>query len=463
MPDFYLVRCADGTVSGFSEQGHGKWFNTRLPQLMASKTRHVLHHGAQGWLVQDQSPGMHGSCCIAVPIADHAHEDGAQPPTGSWWSADGRTEYMLTSARPTYPPMDSQMSIEVPFVRCTFTREGPASRMDVRMFNRPITDECLDKMLPWGKTVLLELGRRPEMFLMLMTDLTESGVPAMKHVKRFMAWAKEVGDLMNLSIRGNAIVLKPTGFMGQALVGIIKMLQRILQATWPETLVPTREEADTFLAQHQPVSDSVATGLDPAEAAQAATDTSMANTFMSGAVQRSSNNCSDLERQRGSGSPGSTCSSGTTDGSLASASTAAAPSEAELTFLQFVPGVHTATEPRNGRGSSTSALLGRANGVGDNPCRPSRQSGAAVGKHRSTRTSSIAPELARLDVPVWVDMGYRPGPRLGYKHPKVKDMDVIEPGAQSAPLLEMCGGCSRVRRFPADPPQPRRCISQFSV
>lgn len=369
---------------------------------------------------------------------------------------------MLTSTLPTCPPLDNPMSIEEPFLRLTLTRQGPASRLEVKMLNRPITDEGLDNIMVWAKTLLIELARRPEMTMMVVTDMTEAGVPAMRHVKRFMAWAKENGDLMNFSIRGNAIVLKPSGFVGHALVNIIKMVQRLLQATWPETLVPTVEEADKFLAQHQAVSDIAASELDPS----VETDTSVAIACTAHAPA-GNNSYDDHERHCGSGSPGSTVVSGgsassaaTRAGSLASASTATPPSETDKTSLPNMP---TAIEPKTRRCNSTSALLGRASGVGDNACRTSRQPGAAIGKPRGSRTSSIAPELARLDVPVWVDMGYRPGPRLGKTHNRVKDTHVFEPGAPSVPLLEMCGGCSRDRRFPATLPRPRRRISQFSV
>lgn len=460
MPDFYLVRCSDGVVSTFSEQGPGKWLMSRLPPAMLPKFRHVLHCGAKGWMVQDQSPGLHSGGCIAVPDTENVHQDSSQPPVGSWRSTDGRTEFTLTQIRPMCPALDSQMSIEVPGIRLTFTRLRPASRLDIKFFNRPITDGCLDKLLVWGKSLLVELGRRPEMTVMIITDLTEASVPAMRHVKRFMAWAKENGEIMNLPIRGNAIVLRPGGFVGQALVSIIKMIQRILQAAWPETLVPTREEADSFLAQHQPSSDFVAAEPDPAVAVPPTTDTSVANASTAHAPAVVGNSFRDYEQQCSSGSPGSTVFSG----SQGSASTTAPPSDSELTSPQPLTTVPAAPDQKNRRCQSTSALHGRESGVSSTAYRTSRQSGAANGKHRSSRTSSIAPELAQLDVPVWVNMGYRPGPRLGYTHPKVKDTEVIEPGAQSMTFLDMCGGCSRGRRFPATPPLPRRrIISQFSV
>jgi len=213
---------------------------------------------------------------------------------------------------------------------------------DIKFFNRPVTDGCLDKLLVWGRSLLLELGRRPEMTVMIISNLTEASVPASRHVMRFLAWAKETDELMNLLFRGHAIILNPSGLVSQALVSVIKTIQRILQAAWPETIVPTREEADSFLSQHQPVSDFVAAEPDPAVAVPSTLDASLGNTSTAHTPAVAGNNLRNCEHQRISGNlgstlfSGSTCSTDAQGSSLASASTTAPPSDSELTSLQPV-------------------------------------------------------------------------------------------------------------------------------
>lgn len=254
MPNLYLIRRSDEAVWVYSRCGPGKWQLSRMATSQSSKVKLVLLRGPKGWMVQDQSPGkMGGSSCYAVPVGGAGTNpqsgtlaDGS-PPLGLWQSPDGKCEYTLSDSYPRHSPLQSPIVLQEPFVTVTITETASKSRLDVKFANQSITDDGLDRLFSKLGDVLVNLARRPDTTMVITCDLREASVPGMRHVRKFMAFAKDKGDIMDLFIRGNAMILKPTGFVGNAIVNVVKMLQRVLQAAWPETIVPGEEEATRFL------------------------------------------------------------------------------------------------------------------------------------------------------------------------------------------------------------------------
>mmetsp|Transcript_51070 Transcript_51070/g.145794 ORF Transcript_51070/g.145794 Transcript_51070/m.145794 type:complete len:424 (-) Transcript_51070:159-1430(-) len=408
MHDLYFIRRSDEAVWVYSACGEGRWRRSRMAPCQTSKVRHMLLRGPKGWMVQDQSPGKHaGGSCIAVPsasasTAEAAQGSGSLPPLGLWRSADSKCEFTLSDRCPECPPIESPMLLEASFATLRFAERGSSSRLEVRFANKSITDERLELVFTKARELLLNLARRPDMTLLVLWDLRDAGVPGMRHVRKFMAFAKEMGDLLDLFVRGNAIVLKPTGLAGSAMVSIIRMLQRILQAAWPECIVPTIEEADRFLVQ-QPAS---ATHLEAGAWLETV----------------------DVKLTELHAAP--------PDGEPAAPPRGPAPE----------PERGVCTPPRQQQElKNNSRVPGDSKGVVGS-CKDFthsfRRSAARV------RPGSVAaPELLRLEVPVWAEMGYRPrARRAGSVDSKVVEPEVPDRSAAEAGREEVLCSCTVKRR-----------------
>jgi len=259
MQDLYLIRRSDESVWVYSPCGQNRWQLSRLSAVQLTKVKHVLCHGPKGWSVQDQSPGKHGgSSCLIVPAGGQGvtPQSGtladSTPPMGLWRSSDGKCEYTLSDSFPHCPPLELPFVVEEPFITVRFLEASSVSRLEIKFTNKALTDDGMERVFAKLTDMLLNLAKRPETSMYIVCDLRDAAVPGMRHVRRFMAFAHERGDIMDLFIRGNAIILKPSGFVGSALVHIIKMLQKVLQAAWPETIAPNEEEGNKFLAQLSP-------------------------------------------------------------------------------------------------------------------------------------------------------------------------------------------------------------------
>jgi hypothetical protein len=140
--------------------------------------------------------------------------------------------------------------MDVPFATLRYSETGNIARLDTKVNNTVITDEALEDLLRKLANVARNLATRPAMILLLHSDGNDAAMPSFSQIRRFLAWIQENGPELFLIGRGSAIVLKPRGVIGYALVNIVRMVQRMLPPPWPEVIVNTSEEAEAFLEQH---------------------------------------------------------------------------------------------------------------------------------------------------------------------------------------------------------------------
>jgi len=134
----------------------------------------------------------------------------------------------------------------------TYVEKGDTALFDSKVHANPFTDDGLERCLSVYREVVVSLARRPGMTLVLRSDMQEALVPCMRHVRRFVAFGMEIGELMDIVVRGHAMIFKPKGITGHACLSMIKWVQRLLPAHNPETIAPCVEEANRFLAQAHP-------------------------------------------------------------------------------------------------------------------------------------------------------------------------------------------------------------------
>eukprot|EP00931_Biecheleriopsis_adriatica_P082300 TRINITY_DN55731_c0_g1_i1.p1 TRINITY_DN55731_c0_g1~~TRINITY_DN55731_c0_g1_i1.p1 ORF type:complete len:371 (+),score=54.72 TRINITY_DN55731_c0_g1_i1:105-1217(+) len=257
MAALYLLDDVDKVVFTFSPQTDARtWYLSRVSQFHRDngKDLFVIRQAAAGsptrWLLEDQSSGQ--TKVFGTPQDSGngpAYMDKPSPPRGKWtvWGCP----FTLTDEMPRYVAISSPCTTEVPFASMHYREEGNVAYLELLMRNALITDDKLEECLAELRRILVNLARRPEMVLMIRSDGREtSAVPAWRQIRRFLSFIQqEVGTECVLVGRGSAIILVPSGFLGRALLGVVQFVQRILPAPYPQTIVPTEEEADKFLAE----------------------------------------------------------------------------------------------------------------------------------------------------------------------------------------------------------------------
>lgn len=250
MGDLYFIEHPNKIVYIYSPTSDGAWQLSRLSPSQKNKVIYVLLWLARddtgGWVLQDQSPGAKGAI-IGFP-GPGVKEEPSYPPLGPWHV--GGFCFTLADRSPVCPPLDVPFSIQVPFATLDYKEDGNIARVEIKMHKCGIADEVLEDLLGKFEGLLLNLARRPHMVMMIFADAEEAAVPSFRHVKRFLNFVQENGPELFLVGRATAIVLRPRGILGATLISIIKMVQRLLPSPWPEAIVPTKQEADDFLAQH---------------------------------------------------------------------------------------------------------------------------------------------------------------------------------------------------------------------
>eukprot|EP00408_Alexandrium_pacificum_P023815 CAMPEP_0171189850 /NCGR_PEP_ID=MMETSP0790-20130122/18558_1 /TAXON_ID=2925 /ORGANISM="Alexandrium catenella, Strain OF101" /LENGTH=410 /DNA_ID=CAMNT_0011654973 /DNA_START=60 /DNA_END=1288 /DNA_ORIENTATION=+ len=238
----YFVCNHDKIVFTFSPAEEGEWRFSRLSLFQKNKglERFVLLYRTveqtDGWIVMDQTHSkgeVVGRPC--KELADSQQPEGPQ----------------LSGCPPMHPGLviDRAFPLEVPFATVNYSEEGPVARLEVTMHNVPIVDEVLEQVLARLASLLQNLAQRPEMVLFIRSDARNSAVPAVRHIKRFLGFVQENGSEFVLVGRGHAIVLSPKGIFGNTLVSILRLVQRLFPAPWPESTVPTMEAAEEFVAE----------------------------------------------------------------------------------------------------------------------------------------------------------------------------------------------------------------------
>lgn len=248
----YFVCNHDKIVFTFSPAADGVWHFSRLSTFQKNKglEKFVLFYRGsetEGWVVQDQTAAK--GEVIGQPSKElAARQRPEDPPLGDWqlWGVPFRLA--------GYPPRQSALvpdppwPLETPFATVNYSEEGPVARLEVKMHNVPIVDEVLEQVLARFAAILQNLAQRPEMVLFIRSDARNSAVPAVRHIKRFLGFVQENGSEFVLVGRGHAVVLSPKGILGNTLLAILRLVQRVFPAPWPEETVPTMDAAEDFIA-----------------------------------------------------------------------------------------------------------------------------------------------------------------------------------------------------------------------
>lgn len=262
--DIYFIEQPAGIVFVYSPFETGSWKLSRLSDCQRKKLIWVLHYLQEksSWVLQDQSPSSKKEIMGLPVVAENSEQDLRRPPMGMWRVNGYRFE--VTDRMPWHAPLSPPPMIESPFATVQYSESGNIGRLDTKMNGTAITDEALEELLGQITKLVHNLGRRPTMVLVLHSDAQECAMPAFKHIKRFLDWIQENGPELFLVGRGSAIILRPAGILGHTLVGIIKMVQKMLPPPWPEAIVSNSEEAEAFLDEHTSVYKGAAPAPPPA-------------------------------------------------------------------------------------------------------------------------------------------------------------------------------------------------------
>lgn len=250
MGDLYFIEYPDKLTYTYSRRDDGTWRMSRLAPCQHKKLVWVLLYNKDkaSWIVQDQSPGSKSEVLGRPVVAADLIQSPDYPPLGQWRFSGYACE--VTNRMPVHPGMDPLPEIYVPFATMRYSEEGNIARLDTKVNNTTITDEALEELLKRLAEVVKNLATRPAMILLLHSDGNDAAMPSFSQIRRFLAWIQENGPELFLVGRGSAIVMKPRGLIGHALVNVVRMVQRLLPPPWPEAIVNTSEEAEAFLEEH---------------------------------------------------------------------------------------------------------------------------------------------------------------------------------------------------------------------
>eukprot|EP00933_Yihiella_yeosuensis_P044674 TRINITY_DN3993_c0_g1_i1.p1 TRINITY_DN3993_c0_g1~~TRINITY_DN3993_c0_g1_i1.p1 ORF type:complete len:439 (-),score=77.58 TRINITY_DN3993_c0_g1_i1:180-1496(-) len=251
----FLVHNESQRIHVYSQVRAGEWQMTRIPQIQAGKSAKILMtRGSNGWQITE------GNVKI-VSRTPLSKQDCLYPPLGLWKSVDREKrggawhgEWTLCDSRPEVPPLKLPRSLDTSFLSlsCRLLEETRTAQMvmvNIDFHRSRIEDQQLEDVFAAMKEVIEDMAARPEVSLQMRVSLEDMPIPSMRHVKRLISFAGEVGDLLFLLGRGNAIVFKSSGFWGGALVNVIRLLQAASPPPWPEVIVSSKEEADAFLEE----------------------------------------------------------------------------------------------------------------------------------------------------------------------------------------------------------------------
>lgn len=250
MGDLYFIEQPSRIVFVYSPHETNTW---RLSRLAACQNKKLVweicfHEETQTWVLQDKSPSSKKEIMGKPAPSENSAQDPQRPPLGMWYVGGYRFE--VTDSMPWQAPLDPLPHIEAPFATVQYSENGNIGRLETKMNSTAITDEALEDLLSRISELVYNLGRRPTMVLTLYSDAQDAAVPSIKQVRRFLDWIQENGPQLFLIGRGSAIILRPTGILGYTLVGLIKMVQRMLPPPWPEAIVASAAEAEAFLEEH---------------------------------------------------------------------------------------------------------------------------------------------------------------------------------------------------------------------
>lgn len=249
MATLYLVHQTCGQVMTFTEAGDNTWHMTRLPSQQAAKVHIIMSFGRHGWHIKEGGVKIQASTLLA-------EQDPRVPPLGAWEGVSSGIawtgHWTLQAEKPELPALEMISMASKSFTLETLTLEDHVVRVDLRMHREALSDQDVENCIETIRHGVKELAMRPEYTLLFSFQLQDAAIPAMRHVKRLVALSHEIGHLLFLVARGSAIILRPHGFLGAAMVAIVRFVQSHAAAPWPETIVRSMAEANDFLLAQRP-------------------------------------------------------------------------------------------------------------------------------------------------------------------------------------------------------------------
>mmetsp|Transcript_68613 Transcript_68613/g.127981 ORF Transcript_68613/g.127981 Transcript_68613/m.127981 type:complete len:293 (+) Transcript_68613:143-1021(+) len=251
MCELFFVESRTSVVWTFSYDGDRVWRFSRMSPCQTSKHILLLSNPSEqanneGWAVRDYSPNVSKrGCIVGTPHPmDHVSE---LPPCGAWtlW---GRHFWLQEEVACVAPPQ-AIFPLDASFAHMTYKEDGDIAFLNIKIKPVIIQDDHLERVLSQMREVLAHLARQPTKVLFLHADAQDARVPCMRHIRRFLAFVQENGPEYFLVVRGSAIVIQPRGFLGQALIRTVKMVQAVFPSPWPERILPSVTEADSWLEQ----------------------------------------------------------------------------------------------------------------------------------------------------------------------------------------------------------------------
>mmetsp|Transcript_38573 Transcript_38573/g.98519 ORF Transcript_38573/g.98519 Transcript_38573/m.98519 type:complete len:337 (-) Transcript_38573:223-1233(-) len=249
MSDLFLVQhLADLSVDVswlLRPAADGTWDSCRRPQGHRKQAKHTLRYGPDGWVLMDDTSGT-----ILYRPAVGASQEKERPPLGPWRSVPvgkaSEEECTLTDVEPIGEKMNPN-ALQAPFADFVISDIDDVVTIEVTLKKTPITEPEFQTLLEQFRPMLVEMGKRPRVVLKFALSMNGAPAPSMRIVKQYMKFAGEHTPLIDLETRGFAVVLKPEGFVGYAVLKIVKMVISVFQPPWELAIVPTMEEGRAFI------------------------------------------------------------------------------------------------------------------------------------------------------------------------------------------------------------------------
>jgi len=245
--DLFLTRDKDNLCFVFSPIDQNRWRASRVPQLKKeSECRDVLLQTPSGdWVVEERGPKAGPDSSWRRLVPSEAVANGS--PLGVYKRPDDGSTFQMRDIS-SASSFASPTVIKKDFVTVIFESVGDVWKMENTFHNVTVTDAKLGELLAEVKDVLMALARRPYCVLFIYTSAQNAAVAGMTQIKQFMNWIhNEAGIFMYTLCRGHAIILKPTGYFGMAVLNLIKMVQRLMPPPWPDAIVPSADAAVEFM------------------------------------------------------------------------------------------------------------------------------------------------------------------------------------------------------------------------
>jgi hypothetical protein len=222
----------------------------RIPPKQESKVVFMLRRGEHGWGVEDVSPGAKVAQPMLLPDAPKEMQSTDTPPLGPWTATGtNRLAFELMEVHP-FPPQALVLPVllQTSFVTLDYSEEGNVGWLVLTAHKPTITDSEVDAVMKCMKDLMLNVAARADMVVLLQLVLHDAAVPTMRHIKRLISYVtNDIGECLFLCCRGNAIVIKPQSLVARGVIKVVKMLQKMLPAPWPDCIVPDTAAAQAFL------------------------------------------------------------------------------------------------------------------------------------------------------------------------------------------------------------------------